>query len=375
MSFVTEDGLRRSKRIAKLLGSDRDIIDATLEDAIRPAQSGGRRLRGGDDDGDTTETRRAIKELMVEIEKKKSAAKAALDGAIATSIRSIPYALGTAATVKAVQNVSVFGRMVTLFRSVIGAGVVTISSGTTYAAIVKDAIDVLVKASVIGADLGQYLLRSPETAVVLSALIMSYRAMNTPHGSVQRLFIEDANTIKDAAEKASGVVGSTAYSAFSRGAQVVTAQMQEYNDAWNKEAAKKTTDVLAEIGRNVKPTTGEGASAMTAAVKESGAPAVGGPVAADVDGMKPRVPTARDYKGALTRARSGKALPPPRVSINTLAGPADAASGTPSVDEAAQALMDLKRGSKGGRRRRFTKKRGTPRRRLTRRKVIISSYY
>jgi hypothetical protein len=375
MSFVTEDGLRRSKRIAKLLGSDRDIIDATLEDAIRPAQSGGRRLRGGEDDGDTTETRRAIKELLLEIEKKKSAAKTALDGAVATSIRSIPYAIGTVATVKAVQNVSVFGTMVTIVRNLVGRGVVAVSSGNTYAGIAKDAIDVLVKASVIGADLGQYLLRSPETAVLLSALIMSYRALNTPHGSVQRIFIEDANAIKDAAAKASGVVGSTAYSAFSRGAQVVTSQMQEYNDAWNKEAVKKTTDILAEIGKNVKPPTGEGASAMTAAVKESGAPAVGGPVGPDVDGMKPRVPAARDYKGALTRGRSGKALPPPRVSINTLASPAEAASGTPSVDEAAQALMDLKRGPKGGRRGRFTKKRGAPRRRLTRRKVIISSYY
>jgi hypothetical protein len=364
-SVTTPEGLRRSARLIEKLKDPETAYDATLEDATGSAAGGGGKKRGGD----KSETRKAVEELFTSIDSGKKETTKRLDAAIANLVRATPYALGTAAAVKAVQNISVFGKIVSLLRESVATALVTMSTGRSYQTLINEALMALKEAGAIGKDLVAIASKSPETAVLVGAILMSYRAMSSGK-SVTQVIKDDVSAIASGVSTVASKVPAAASAAYSSAAFGVTNEFQKFNDAWEQEAKKKAIDTLREIGKNVQAPGGEGAAAM--GVSARGAPLMAAQaVPSDMGGP------GEAYMGQVPGSRKRR----PADALAPLTSMPALVPGAMDEGDAAKAMLrmstdepDAKRAKTGGGRRRKTKKRAMKKRRVTRRTMPTFSY-
>jgi len=340
--FDPTTGIRRSARIEKLKNPE-TAYDATIDDAVGETVSGGSKRKGG------SKTKEAIKDLIDQLNKKKDQAKDILDTAIAGSINALPYTAGTYIGVKAIQNVSVLGGIVSMLRDVLGIAVVSVTSGSTYRQIINAALQNLYDASILTKDVVVYLQNSPETALILASFIMVSRAIKSGK-SVKEVIIGDANSVKDAVS-----------SLMATSSSVIASQKEAYATAWAEESKRKAVDTLREIASRVARPEGNGAKAIAELAAQVGAPSAESGEPIDEESVATKLVPSRPgiYPSSalepLTEIRKKRKMEEPSADV-------------PSADE-----PPAKKAKTEGGRRRNTKKVKKVRR-VTRRRRPIFSY-
>jgi hypothetical protein len=302
-----------------------------------------------------TLTQQAIQEMVTRLDGMAGGVARTVDAAAAKVIGVVPDALsavisGSAVSV-AINNPTIFGQIVQMVSNgvsaVVGAGATAVWDD--YASAVETAARALggVFSSVSNVS------TSPWFVFTSALLVMRYRA-SSQGKTVTELMKEDARRLKSASDAVAGAVGAGAGAATSAIRTAVEAQAAEFTKAYSQEARAKTARRLSDIGRQVKPPKGEGATSMSRATWATGAPAAqSGP-----EGGIALVPSQapRDVRTALATLAS--AIPPPpaeRAAAEALASLGSATDVTMSSGEGAQP-MDEDKPPKGGRRHRRTKR-------------------
>lgn len=314
-------------RETKELDTDPEIA-ATLLDVAETLQEGGRRRKRGG-----VRTAQAIKNLITSIVESGPLTFQLLDEAIATTIENIgtiAKVSGTVGTTVLVLNhPTVFGNL-----AEIGAVITKAAVDTNITSKWSDWWEAFKQTSQAAAILGETVvsqsIQGPVVPAAIAAAIMSYRASKSGK-SVWQVIKDDANTVLSVA---------------SRGA---TGFIQDFQDAYQKEAQAATLRSLKELSSTLKKPVGPGAEELTRLVKQTGAPSAQSGVSDEAIAIVP----------------SSKAKPP-KTALKPMT---DIPKQTiPPENEAAKALLTLAKS--GGRK----KTRRSPKRRATRRRRSMFVY-
>jgi hypothetical protein len=315
----------------KELETDPEIAATLLDVAATVSKEGGRRRKRGGE----IKTVKAIGNLINNFIQLGPGSLELLDTAIASTINNIgTIAKVTGSVTGAVtllNHPTVFGNLVE-----IGARITQMSVESAITTTWRDWWEAFKQtgdaAKILGETVMSQSIQGPVVPLAIATAIMSYRASETGR-SVWQVIKDDTNT---------------ALSALAKGA---TNQIQEFQDAYQKEAQAATFRSLKEIASTLKKPVGKGAEELSMLVKQTGAPSAQSGISDEAIALVPSSKEAKEPKLALE----------PMTNIP--------AQSLPSEAEAAKALITL--GKPGGRK----KTRRAPKRRVTRRRRMLTFAY